>query len=147
MRFLPAAVFVALVVPAALSGARSPYNDSACRTDRAAWTNDACAAHQWGLTLIKAPQAWRTSRGAGALVAVVDTGSDFRHPDLRGHLVRRPGSNMLANTAFRCPFQRPEVGARRSRAIAQDDHGHGTHVAGIIAAATDNHIGVVGVAP
>ena len=147
MRFLPAAVLVALVVPAALSGARSPYSDSACRTDRPAWTNDACASHQWGLTLIKAPQAWRTTRGAGALVAVVDTGADFRHPDLRGHLVRRRGSNMLANTAFRCPFQRPAAGARRSRAVAQDDNGHGTHVAGIITAAAGNGIGVAGVAP
>src|SRR5439155_11533241 len=147
MRFLPAAVLIALVVPAVLSGARSPYSDSGCRAQRPAWTNDACAADQWGLTLIKAPQAWRTTRGAGALVAVVDTGADFRHPDLRGRLVRRPGSNLLANTAFRCPFQRRAPGAHRSRLVAQDDNGHGTHVAGIIAAATGNGIGVAGVAP
>jgi serine protease len=111
------------------------------------WTNDPCAGRQWGIPAIKAPQAWAQTRGGGVVVAVVDTGADFRHPDLRGRLVRRPGSNMLANTAFRCPFQRPEPGARRSRAVAQDDHGHGTHVAGIIAAATGNGIGVAGVAP
>ena len=147
MRILLAATFLALMAPAIVSGASGPYSDSACRTDRVSWANDPCAGRQWGLAAIKAPQAWTKTRGAGVLVAVIDTGADFRHPDLRGRLVRRPGSNMLANTAFHCPFQSPEAGAIRSRAVAQDDHGHGTHVAGIIAAATNNGIGVAGVAP
>ena len=86
-------------------------------------------------------------RGAGVVVAVVDTGADFRHPDLRAHLLRTPGSNLLANTASRCPFQEPLAGARRSRRIAQDDNGHGTHVSGIVSAVTGNRIGVAGVAP
>jgi serine protease len=138
---------VALALPASLSGAASPYSDVSCRSTRVAWTNDRCARTQWGLTAIHAPQAWRKARGKGIIVAVVDTGSDFHHPDLRGRLVRRAGSNMLKNTAFTCPFQSAPAQPRRSRAVGQDDNGHGTHVAGIIAAATGNKLGVAGVAP
>jgi serine protease len=111
------------------------------------WANDPCAGRQWGLTAIKAPQAWAATRGARVIVAVVDTGVDVRHPDLRGRLVWRPGSDLTRNTASRCSFQRPESGARRSRALARDDNGHGTHVAGIVAAATGNRKGIAAVAP
>jgi serine protease len=147
MRFLVAAAALALAAPATLGGAAPAYTDSVCRTVRVAWANDPCAGSQWGLSTIKVPQAWRLSRGARVVVAVVDTGADFRHPDLRGRLLARRGSNLLKNTAARCPFQPAQAGARRSRAIAQDDNGHGTHVAGTIAAATGNRAGVAGVAP
>lgn len=147
MRILLAAALLALAAPAVLAGARSPYSDTSCRSSAVAWTNDRCAGAQWGLTSIKAPQAWRKTRGAGAVVAVIDTGTDFRHPDLRGRLLRVPGSNLLANTAFRCPFQAPQTGGRPARKIGQDNHGHGTHVSGTVAAATGNRTGVAGVAP
>jgi serine protease len=147
MRILVALTALALLAPAALAGSHSRYSDVSCRSTRVAWTNDRCAGAQWGLAAIKAPEAWSTTRGAGVVVAVVDTGSDFKHPDLRGRLVRRLGSNMLANTASRCPFQPAVAGARRSKAVAQDDNGHGTHVAGIIAATAGNGTGVAGVAP
>ena len=147
MRMFLAAAVLALAAPAVLAGARSPYSDTSCRSPRVAWTNDRCAGAQWGLAAIKAPEAWQTTRGAGVIVAIVDTGADLRHPDLRTHLLRTPGSNLLANTAFRCPFQEPLAGARRSRRIAQDDNGHGTHVSGIVSAVTGNRIGVAGVAP
>jgi len=147
MRIFLAAALLALAAPTVLSAARAPYSDAVCRTDRVAWANDPCAGNQWGLPAIKAPQAWRATRGAGVTVAVIDTGADFRHRDLRRRLVAAPGSNVRKNTASRCPFQVPQAGARRSRALAQDDHGHGTHVAGTIAAATGNRTGVAGVAP
>lgn len=89
---------------------------------------DPMRSSQWGLAYIKAPEAWRVSRGQGVVVAVVDTGVDLTHPDLRGQLVQ--GVNLVK------PGRSP-----------QDDFGHGTHVAGIIAAATGNGIGVAGVAP
>jgi serine protease len=146
MRLLVLAAAIVLLVPALGSGARSPYSDASCR-GRVSWANDRCAGTQWGLTAIKAPQAWRKSRGAGVTVAVVDTGADFKHPDLRRKLVRVPGSNLVKNTGFLCPFMSGTIGQRRSRAVAQDDQGHGTHVAGIVAAATGNGIGVAGVAP
>ena len=78
-----------------------------------------------GLRIIYATHAWRFSTGAGVRVAVIDTGIAARHPDLR----------VYGGASF--------VPGRRSWA---DDHGHGTHVAGTIAAAANNR-GVVGVAP
>src|SRR5438132_1122518 len=147
MRLVLAAAVLALVAPVSLSGAGSSYGDAGCRTARATWTNDPCAGAQWGLTMIKVPKAWQLTRGRGVTVGVVDTGADFHHPDLRGRLVKRAGANLIANTAFRCPFQQADPKAHRSRAVAQDDNGHGTHVAGIIAAASGNRIGVAGVAP
>lgn len=74
---------------------------------------------QWGVEMVRADEAWSRSRGEGVIVAVVDTGIDLEHPDLAPNL---------------------ESGD-------DDTHGHGTHVAGIIAAAADNGYGVAGVAP
>jgi thermitase len=76
---------------------------------------------------IDAPQAWTVSRGAGITVAVADTGVDAGHPELVGRLV--PGYDFVDDDAD-----------------PQDGHGHGTHVAGTIAAA-ENGAGVIGVAP
>ena len=140
--FLPLAAAALLAVPAS---AAPRYDDGVCRAANAGWANDDCAARLWGLTQISAPQAWRVTRGAGVLVAVVDTGTDFRHPDLRGRLVAARGSDLTRNTAFRCPWE--PRGGRRSRATAVDDNGHGTHVAGIVAARAGNALGVAGVAP
>jgi subtilisin family serine protease len=83
---------------------------------------------QWGLDNINAVKAWPVSTGKGVVVAVIDTGIDLGHPDLRGRLV--PGYNFV-----------------KRGASPQDDNGHGTHVAGVIAAATGNGIGIAGVAP
>jgi subtilisin family serine protease len=76
---------------------------------------------------IDAFEAWGISRGAGATVAVVDSGVDLAHPDLAGGL--EPGYDWVENDS-----------------VPQDEHGHGTHVAGTVAA-PENGIGVVGVAP
>lgn len=84
-------------------------------------------AHQWGLHAIQAPQGWSTTSGFGVNVAVVDTGVDLSHPDLQGNLL--PGATFVPGTA-----------------TPQDDNGHGTHVAGVIAAVNDS-LGIVGVAP
>lgn len=81
----------------------------------------------WGVVAVGAPDAWQTTRGQGVRVAVMDTGVDLRHPDLRPNLAG--GFNALS------PGRDPA-----------DDNGHGTHVAGVVAAA-DNAVGVVGVAP
>lgn len=81
----------------------------------------------WGIERILAPSAWGTSTGAGVKVAILDTGIDLDHPDLRLNIAG--GVNTIN------PRKAPE-----------DDNGHGTHVAGIVAA-VDNTIGVVGVAP
>jgi serine protease len=99
-----------------------------------AWAapNDVYFSKQWGLVKLQAEQAWATTNGAGALVAVVDTGADLGHPDLDANLVTFPDADFID----------PNGGDG-----AQDENGHGTHVTGIIAAETGNGIGVAGVAP
>jgi subtilisin family serine protease len=145
MRLVVLAAGIAAVLTGTGATAASPRQDGVCRGSSVAWTSDACAGRQWGLSKVRAPEAWRLSRGGGVVVAVVDTGADFRHPDLRANLIAKPGSNLIRNTVSTCPFhhRRP----LRVRAVAQDDNGHGTHVAGTIAAVTGNGVGVAGVAP
>jgi serine protease len=95
--------------------------------------NDPLFPKQWGLDQIHAPAAWqRGAKGAGVTIAVVDTGVDLNHPDLASHLV--PGKDFQGGTND-CPPG------------PQDENGHGTHVAGIAAAVTNNGIGVAGTAP
>lgn len=94
-------------------------------------TTDTHRALQWGLDKIEAEEAWAVSRGGGALVAVVDTGVDLDHPDLAANIASK-GVDLVDPKGLDA---------------AQDENGHGTHVAGIIAAVTDNGVGVAGVAP
>jgi serine protease len=95
--------------------------------------NDPLFPRQWGLTQIHAPAAWaRGVEGAQVTIAVVDTGVDLKHPDLASKLVS--GADFQAGTND-CPPG------------PQDENGHGTHVAGIAAAITNNGIGVAGTAP
>jgi len=87
---------------------------------------------QWGMQLVKAPQAWQEARatGAGVQVAVLDSGLDLGHPD------------------FACEGKvRLAPGATPGGGLPEDADGHGTHVAGIVGACTDNDTGVVGMAP
>jgi type VII secretion-associated serine protease mycosin len=83
-------------------------------------------SYQWNLRQINAPQAWTITTGQPVVIAVVDTGVDLSHPDLAAHVV--PGYNVISPTIS-----------------ADDDEGHGSHVAGIAAAVTDNSTGVAGV--
>ena len=106
-------------------------------------TNDPLRAQQWGLDQVHAEQAWPASTGAGVVVAVVDSGVDLTHPDLQGQLV--PGV-----TTVNCPGGKATCGDGSwvgMDGVAQENDTHGTHVSGIIAAATGNGIGIAGVAP
>jgi len=95
-------------------------------------TSDPLQFRQWGLTEVQASAAWSVTQGRGAVVAVIDSGVDGSHPDLAGALVR--GVNTRTD---RGDYSNPTT----------DQDGHGTHVAGIIAARTGNGKGVSGVAP
>jgi subtilisin family serine protease len=139
--------FVLTVAPVSTPAFSQTYDDTVCASSTSSSSNDPCGSRQWGIKNIKAPEAWQISQGEGVVVAVVDTGVDFNHPDLQGNLIVENGSDMLKNTAYRCSFQSPSTGDQASDAKAQDDHGHGTHVAGIIAAVRNNSMGVIGVAP
>ncbi|MFM7084541.1 MAG: S8 family serine peptidase [Hyphomicrobium sp.] len=93
------------------------------------------AGMQWDMTKIAAPNAWdlqtTASTTAPVVVAVVDTGIDLTHADLK--------DNLYPNGGYTCMNGACISGG-------QDDHGHGTHVAGTIAAVTNNGLGVAGVA-
>lgn len=95
----------------------------------------------WGIHRVRAPEAWDEGyRGQGVVVAVVDEGVDLTHPDLQANLWSNPNPNSST-----CP-------GLHGYDFVDDDPdpsdsgGHGTHVAGTIAAAADGR-GVVGVAP
>lgn len=95
---------------------------------------------QWHLDAIKAPEAWTLTRGAGAIVAVIDTGVAYKDLDWEGVRVRAVPD--LAGIEF----VDGETFVDKSLPEGLDDHAHGTHVAGTIAQATDNGLGVAGVA-
>lgn len=85
--------------------------------------NDKDFTSQYYLKQINATKAWRTTTGSSLLVGVLDTGVDATHPDLIGKVTASDGSEEdLA-----------------------DDIGHGTEVAGIIAANTNNKQGIAGI--
>jgi subtilisin family serine protease len=97
--------------------------------------NDPLFAQQWGLAKIGAPQAWLTGTGAGTVIGIVDTGIDLGHEDLQGKVALGTSCVGANGDTAKC------------RGSAQDDNGHGTHVAGIASAVTGNGRGVGGVAP
>jgi thermitase len=89
--------------------------------------NDPYYGQQWHFGPIRAEEGWDVTRGSGSVtVAVIDTGVDYNHPDL--------ASRVTAGYDYANGDSDP-----------YDDNGHGTHVAGLAAAATDNGIGVAGV--
>lgn len=93
------------------------------------------ANQQYDMTKIAAPTAWDTQTDAADIVvAVVDTGIDFTHPDLQGNLYTGAGGLH----GYTCMNGACIAGG-------QDDFGHGTHVAGTIGASTDNGIGMAGI--
>jgi subtilisin family serine protease len=107
--------------------------------------------YQWGLDQVRAETAWDTTRGAGATIAVLDTGTDLQHPDLRARVV---GGATFANCEDRDGDGLPDAcgdGSWRDDGDAESGstayHEHGTHVAGISLATADNGTGIAGVAP
>ena len=90
--------------------------------------NDPYVERQVALEEIGAFEAWHHSTGRGALVAVVDSGIDLTHPDLDANVIRAGKDFVDGGTP-------------------DDEFGHGTHVAGIIAAVTNNGEGVASIAP
>jgi thermitase len=114
--------------------------------------NDPMFTQQWGLPKIKAPLAWDTRKEAPTVVvAVIDTGIDFNHPDLKDNMWKNPGENPgnglddegngVVDDVHGANFV---SGTGTGNPL--DDNKHGTHVAGIIAAMTNNSMGASGTA-
>ncbi|MDP9067926.1 MAG: S8 family serine peptidase [Actinomycetota bacterium] len=131
-------VGVLLVAVVVSWGRATPSDAGACRHPAGQYEGGAAGKgrdplfeQQWGLRRINAPAAWKQgATGKGAVIAVLDGGVDLSHPDLRKKLVK--GMDFAVTPGCDGP---------------QDEDGHGTHVAGIAAANTNNGIGIAGVAP
>src|SRR5438093_53190 len=128
-------VHVARIDPGAEAATRATYASDArvlyvehnVRVHVAGTPNDPAFAQQWSLARIAAPAAWDSATGSGALVAIIDTGVDPNHPDLRGQIVASANFTSSADTF--------------------DRNGHGTQMAGLVVARLNNGAGGVGVAP
>ncbi|MFC5467354.1 S8 family peptidase [Cohnella suwonensis] len=115
-------------LPPSLAG--RAYWEEDCRVRVSALPKGAIVTDKgipWGVKHIQAPLAWSRTTGYRVKVGVIDTGVDFEHPDLHHSLER--GINLLQRMT-----------------LPQDDNGHGTHIAGTIAAANELQ-GMIGVAP
>lgn len=108
--------------------------------------NDELYPRQWHYPMINLPQAWDITTGdSNVIVAVIDTGVLLDHPDLQGQFV--PGYDFISDPAN--ALDGDGIDTNPSDPGDQGTAGssfHGTHVAGTIAAASDNNIGVAGVA-
>jgi subtilisin family serine protease len=98
-----------------------------------------------------APEAWRETQGSPrTVVAVIDTGVDYSHQDLAASIWFNPGevpNNGLDDDHDGWIDDVHGINAAAGTGDPMDDHGHGTHVAGTIAAAGNNGLGGIGVAP
>jgi thermitase len=102
--------------------------DSTVRTSPIVASNDDYSGRQWAIPKIMAPEAWEVTSGQpNVIVAVLDTGIDNQQKDLAGKVIA-------------------EINFTDSSTVG-DVYGHGTHIAGIIAAWAGGGMGVVGLAP
>jgi len=115
---------------------------------------DPLQSEQWAVaegSLLDLPGAWELTRGAGVVVAVVDSGTRLEHPDLAPNIWTNfrevPGNHVDDdNNGYVDDVYGVDLTTTGASQNLADGHGHGTHVAGIIAAAANGR-GVVGVAP
>jgi subtilisin family serine protease len=91
--------------------------------------NDPGYRYEWDISYTEADKAWSLVKQKREVkVAVLDTGVDYTHPDLKDRVLKDKGYNFVDNDSE-----------------TMDDNGHGTHVSGIIAASSNNNIGVSGI--
>ena len=143
---------------AALPGVQSAQPDYKIQIERT--PNDPSFTSQWAFNNtgqnggtagadIRLPAAWNVSTGTGnTIVAVIDTGIDYRHPDLAPNLWQNPGEipgNGIDDDGN--GFVDDRIGANfvDNNGDPYDTNSHGTHVAGIIGAKGGNAIGVAGI--
>lgn len=111
--------------------------------------NDPMYGNLWGMTNINAPAAWDIATGdPGFVVAIIDSGIDYNHPDLAANMWKNPGEtagngvdddgNGYIDDVYGWDFANNDSNP-------WDDNGHGSHTAGTVGAVGNNGVGVVGV--
>ena len=142
----------------ARGAATSKVAQVAQASNQAVAPNDTLYPQQWNLHGTKglaAPEAWKTTQGAGVTVAVIDSGI-VKHPDLDANVlpgydfitepsIARDGNGRDSDPTDQGNWE--EAGVCDADAEASESNWHGTHVAGSIAAIMNNKRGIVGVAP
>ena len=145
-----------------LKGSESKPADSMDTVSTMVTANDPRKGEQWALERTRTEEAWQWLEDNGypawgdsnIVVAVIDSGVDYTHEDLIGSMWRNGGeipdngidddNNGFIDDVYGADV----VGSPYDHdGDPQDDNGHGTHVAGIIAAQGNNGIGIIGVAP
>ncbi len=123
--------------------------------------NDPLWDQQWGMhgeNGVQALSAWEHTYGCESIiVAVIDTGIDYTHEDLRANMWTNPGEtpgdgidnddNGFVDDVYGYDFIGPDWSHPQPDSDPMDDDGHGTHVAGIVAATANNARGIAGTAP
>jgi len=103
--------------------------------------NDPLYEQQWYIPAVKADLVWEQTMGdTTQVIAILDTGVDWNHPDLKNKIWTNPNPDNTLNDIRGWDFINNDNNP-------MDDNSHGTHVAGIAAAETNNGIGIAGVCP
>ncbi len=146
---LPAAMDVAGALKVLRSDPNVDYAEPNYIHYVSAAPNDPLFSQMWGMQKIRAPEAWDTTTGSGSvIIAVIDSGVHWTHPDLRPNIWQNPGEipgngvdddmNGFVDDIVGWDFAFNDNNPN-------DSNGHGTHVAGTAAAVGNNSIGVTGV--
>ncbi len=140
------------------------YEISGSTSDYTTIVNDPLAFQQLNLKQLDPQQLWQYTKGEDAVVAVIDTGVDYNHEDLReniwnnsdeiagngidddknGYVDDTRGWDFVDNAGFNCISSEDCSGEDNN---PMDVNSHGTHVSGIIAANQNNNVGISGIAP
>ncbi|MCI5065164.1 S8 family serine peptidase [bacterium] len=111
--------------------------------------NDPKYGSLYGLEKLNLPAAWNKTKGSrGVIIAVLDTGVDYTHPDLAANMWRNSGEiadNGIDDDGNGYIDDVYGIDEFNEDGDPYDDHGHGTHCAGTVGAVGDNEVGVVGV--
>jgi lantibiotic leader peptide-processing serine protease len=129
--------------PAAARAARAKLGPRPATVPRAT-TTEPLSGLQWDMRMVKADQAHKSTDGSRKVkVAIIDSGIDTSNPDLAGNVDLNLSRNFVTDIPL---IDGPCEFAGCVDPVGHDDSGHGTHVAGTVAAAV-NGTGIAGVAP